>query len=126
MKIEVNNINESGMWFDLTPYISNTGLKQEEQDIDAPGSGRTMDGLMQRDRVAAKEKWSIVTIPLNTAAKKSIKAAIKPQFFKVRVTEDGESPYKITAYAGNRTSDFVIKKRSGKELWKLTFSLIER
>lgn len=126
MKIEINNMNQSGAWFDLTPYISNTGLSQEEQDIDAAGSGRTMDGLMQRNRVASKEKWPIVTIPVDTATKNAIKAAIKPQYFRVRITENGEAPYIKTMYAGNRTSNFIIKKRSGKELWKLSISLIER
>lgn len=125
MKIELNNTAMTSAWFDLTPYISNTGLRQEEEDIDAAGSGRTQDGVMQRSRVAEKEKWNIVTIPISGPVKRAIKAQIRPQFVSVRITEYGTKPYIITAYAGNRSTDFVIKKH-GKELWKLSFALIER
>jgi hypothetical protein len=57
MMLKINGV-------DFMPFIAKQGVKWQRNDIDAPNSGRTMDGMMQRGRVATKIRLDITCRPL--------------------------------------------------------------
>ena len=48
----VNNVN-------LLPYIQEDGLKWTRFDVEAPDTGRTLDGVMHRGRVTVKVRLDV-------------------------------------------------------------------
>ena len=51
---------------DITPYIKYQGVKWTRNDIDGPNAGRTLSGLMVRDRVATKIRLDITCRPITS------------------------------------------------------------
>jgi len=68
---------------DIVPYIAHRGLKWARNDIDAPNSGRTLDGLMHRGRVATKIRLDITCRPLKADELKTVLNAIYPEYVEV-------------------------------------------
>ena len=56
---------------DMIPFIAYQGLKWTRNDIDSPNSGRTLDGLMHRGRVATKIRLDITCRPLRAESQAS-------------------------------------------------------
>ena len=52
MTFKINNV-------DFSKYVASGGLKWSRNDIDSPNTGRTLDGLMHRGRVATKIRLDI-------------------------------------------------------------------
>ena len=113
---------------DLTPYVAFGGFKWQRSDIDAPNSGRSLDGMMHRGRVATKIRLDITCRPLYSAEAKTVLSAILPEWVTVTYTDpmEGKDVTK-TMYSNNNPASFSLKKRNGDELWGgITFPLIER
>ena len=113
---------------DITPYVAYNGLKWQRSDLDAPKSGRTLDGLMHRSRVASKIRLDITCRPLLGNEASIVLNAIYPEWVTVTYTDpmDGREVTK-TMYSNNNPASFLIKKRDGREYWGgITFPLIER
>lgn len=112
---------------DMTPYIAYGGLKWQRNDIDSPQTGRAMNGLMYRGRIATKIRLDI-TCRLLTAEELSIVLnAIYPEY--VTVTYDDPMYGNVTKimYSNNNPASYQILKPSGKEYWSgVTFPLVER
>ena len=111
----------------IVPYIKYHGVKWERSDIDGSDAGRTMDGVMQRNRVATKVRLDISCRPLTRAEASTVLTAIMPQFVQVTYTDPqlGTDTTK-TMYSNNNPATHLIK-RGNSELWEgITFPLIER
>ena len=111
----------------LVPYVKYNGVKWERSDIDGSDAGRTMDGVMQRNRVATKVRLDITCRPLTRAEASTVLTAIMPQFVSVTYTDPqlGTDTTK-TMYSNNNPATYLIKK-GNSELWDgITFPLIER
>ena len=124
MTIEINN---GSTWVDITPLIKYQGVSFSRNDIEAPDSGRTLDGLMHRGRIAVKEKMEISTRQLTRAQSASLQTLLYPETIQVRVT-----PYPrtnatatFTMYSNNVKTGYVIHRENGEDLQELTFPLIE-
>lgn len=124
MTIEINN---GSTWVDITPLIKYQGVSFSRNDIEAPDSGRTLDGLMHRGRIAVKEKMEISTRQLTRAQSASLQTLLYPETIQVRVT-----PYPrtnatatFTMYSNNVKTSYVIHRENGEDLQELTFPLIE-
>lgn len=111
---------------DITKYIKYQGVSFSRQDIEAPDSGRTLDGLMHRGRVAIKEKIEISTVPLTKTEMSTILALIEPETFSVTV-----NPYPrtnasktMTMYSNNVKMSYIIH-RPNDDVQSITFPLVE-
>lgn len=112
----------------LLPYLATEGIKWQRNDLDAPDSGRTLDGVMHRSRVASKVTLEITCRPLTTSEARVVLAAIYPEFVTV-VYDDpqlGTTSTK-TMYSNNNPATFAQQQTDGTYLWKgITFPLIEQ
>ena len=111
----------------ILPYIAYKGIKWSRNDIDGPDAGRTMDGEMQRMRVATKIRLDITCKPLTTAEASVVLNAILPEYVTV-VYDDPMAGTTVTKtmYANNNPANFLLHRQSD-DLWEgITFPLVER
>ena len=112
---------------DITPFIASGGIKWSRNDIEAPNTGRTMDGTMMRGRVTTKIRLDITCIPLVASDLSTVLNAIYPEFVNVRYTDPMYGTRIVTMYSNNNPASFLVKKPNGDEYWTgITFPLIER
>lgn len=118
--LEIDNV-------DITPYIAYGGLEYLESDIDAADSGRTMDAIMHRGRVASKTRLDVQCRPLNDTELKTVLEAIMPEWVTVKY-HDGITNTTVTKtmYSNNRKYSYVQKRKDGSVLWNVSFPLIEQ
>ena len=89
----VNSVN-------ILPYIADGGLVIEENDLDAEGSGRTLDGVMHRILVARKDKHAIKCRPLTTEEANVVLQAISGTNTGIVAVSTNMHP-KYGTYSGN-------------------------
>lgn len=120
MTLLINNV-------DMIPYIALGGIKWQRNDIDAPNTGRTLDGTMMRGRVTTKIRLDITCRPLTKAELSTVLNTIYPEF--VTVTYDDPMYGRVikTMYSNNNPATFLMINSKGEETWNgITFPLIER
>lgn len=112
---------------DFMPFIAKQGVKWQRNDIDAPNSGRTMDGMMQRGRVATKIRLDITCRPLTADEARLVLNTILPEYVSVDYYDpmSGER-YGVTMYSNNNPASFLIEKPDDDWWSGITFPLIER
>lgn len=113
---------------EITDYIAYNGLKRSRNDIDSPDSGRTLDGLMHRVRVATKLRWDVTCRPLKADELALIERLIMPVWISVTIVGDAYyGTWTRTCYANNTAAEYLIRKPDGDQYWGgVTFPLIER
>ena len=112
---------------DITPFIAFNGLKWSRHDIDGPNAGRTLSGLMIRDRVATKIRLDIKCRPLNQTDLYLLLTTISPEFVSVTYDDPMEGPTTKTMYANNNEATFFKQKDDNTEIWTdISFPLVER
>lgn len=112
---------------DVTKLIAAKGVKWTRQDVDASTAGRTMDGVMQRARVATKVRLDIKCAPLTTAQMQMVQKLIEPEFVTVEYLDVREGKVTKTMYSNNFSTEMVLTQIDGKHYWgEFTFPLIER
>ena len=113
---------------DMTPYIASRGVKWQRSDLDAPGSGRGLDGKLMRNRVASKVRLDVTCTPLTADKASIVLTAIMPQWVSVTYTDPqlGRDVTK-TMYSNNNPASYLMKRPDGTEYWDgITFPLIEQ
>ena len=98
------------------------------QDVSSPDSGRTLDGLMQKERVTQKVKIELEWLGVNDEDASTILTAFDPEY--VDVTYHDTKTNAIT------TKNFYTGDRKGATYWwddngsftytSITFNIIER
>ena len=112
---------------DMTPYIAYGGLKWSRNDIEAPNTGRAMNGLMYRGRVATKIRLDITCRLLKADELRTVLQTIYPEFVSVTYDDPMYGRVTKTMYSNNNPASYQIKKPNGTEYWSgVTFPLIER
>lgn len=112
---------------DITGYIASGGIKWQRNDIEAPNTGRTMDGSMQRGRVATKIRMDITCRPLKKTELQIVLNLILPEFVTVQYDDPMYGQVVKTMYSNNNPATFLMIKPNGEEWWNgVTFPLIER
>lgn len=112
---------------DITPYIAYGGLKWTRSDIDSPETGRAMNGLMYRGRVATKIRLDVTCRLLKSEELRTVLNLILPEYVTVTYDDPMYGIVTKTMYANNNPAVYQIKKPSGEEYWSgVTFPLIER
>ena len=112
---------------DITPYIAYQGVQWKRNDVDGPSAGRTLSGLMIRDRVATKIRMDITCRPLTLSEARTILNLLMPEFISVTYDDPMDGTVTRTMYSNNNGANFMLKKPSGDEYWNnFTFPLVER
>lgn len=112
---------------EITDYIAFQGLKRGRSDIDSPNSGRTLDGIMHRGRVATKIRWDLTCRPLTADELQIIEGLIMPEYITVRIEGDPHyGTWQRKCYANNTSSEYLIRRSDGRQYWGgVTFPIIE-
>lgn len=112
---------------DLTPYIAYQGVKWQRSDLDSEEAGRTLDGVMHRDRVASKRRLDVTLRPVTTSEASTILSAIAPEWVSVTFTDpETGSDVTKTMYSNNIPATYCVKKGSVDYWSGITFPLIEQ
>ena len=127
---------------DITNYIAHNGVKWQRYDVDGPNAGRSISGLMIRDRVATKIRLDITCRPLYKDELHTLLNLILPEFVTVTYEDPMYGLVSKTMYANNNNASFLLRKEpiktdrwwmcrgstpEPKELWSdITFPLVER
>lgn len=112
---------------DVTPYIAYQGVKWSRNDIDSVNTGRAMDGLMYRGRIATKIRLDITCRPLTADELRLLLNLIYPEYVQVTYDDPMYGRVTKTMYSNNNPATYLIRRRTGIELWSgITFPLIER
>ena len=124
MNVYIKDSNNS--WYDITKWIAYQGISFSRNDVEAPDSGRTLDGIMHRGRIAVKEKITIKTVPMSKTDVSTLCALLYPETIQVKV-----NPYPGTnaskefdMYSNNVKTGYVIH-RTNDDIQNLEFPLIE-
>lgn len=113
---------------DMTPYVAFRGFKWTRNDIDGPDAGRTMSGLMMRERVSTKIRLDITCRPLLLQESQIVLSAIMPEYVTVTYTDPQMGGIVTkTMYSNNNPASYCIKKSDNREYWDgIEFPLVER
>lgn len=95
---------------DITPYIAHQGVQWSRNDVDGPNAGRTMSGLMIRDRVATKIRLDITCRPLKNDELRTLLNLILPVFVSVTYDDPMQGVVTKTMYANNNEAQFLFKR----------------
>lgn len=112
---------------DITPYIAENGVEWQRNDLDGPNAGRTLSGLLIRDRVGIKTTLKITCRPMTSAQIATILQLIEPEWVKVKFTDPTtNSVVTKTMYSNN--VPLTLRNTDGlKDQWTgLNFPLIEQ
>lgn len=112
---------------DMTPFVAYGGFKWQRYDVDDPNTGRSLDGLMYRGRVATKIRLDITCKPLIAEDLHTVLNLILPEYVTVVYDDPMYGRTTKTMYSNNNPASYLIKKPSGLEYWSgITFPLVER
>ena len=112
---------------DITPYIAYNGVKWSRNDVDGPNTGRTMSGLMVRDRVATKIRLDVTCRPLTGPQLQTLLNILLPVFVQVTYEDPMYGLVTKTMYANNNPATFFKQKDDNTEIWTdISFPLVER
>ena len=125
IKIAIYRFTVNGI--SLLNYLAEDGIKWTRFDVEAPDTGRTLDGVMHRRRVASKVRLDITCRPLKDAEAMAVLSAIKPEFVTVRYIDPQDGSVTRTMYSNNIPTICATVNPDGTAFWKgLSFPLIER
>ena len=111
----------------IVNYIAEDGIKWQRNDVESEDAGRTLDGVMHRDRVASKVRLDIKCRPLTSSEAMAVLGAIKPEFVTVRYIDPQDGSVTRTMYSNNIPALCATVNPDGTAVWKgLEFPLIER
>lgn len=121
-------IGTGGSAVDMVPYVAHDdGFKWQRYDIDDPNTGRTLDGLMHRGRVATKIRLDIKCRPLTATELNTVLNAILPEYVTVTYSDPMLGLVTKTMYSNNNPATHALLKPDGTEWWDgITFPLVER
>lgn len=113
---------------DLRAYIQDSGLEWQRNDLDGPNAGRTLSGLLIRDRVAIKATLKVTCRPLNGAQLATILQLIEPEWVQVTYTNPvTNTDITKTMYSNNVPVTLRNVDDNGVCVYTgLSFPLIER
>ncbi len=114
---------------DLLPYVAENGIRWTRFDVEAPDTGRTLDGVMHRGRVAKKVRLDVSCRPLLSSEAAVVLAAIEPEYVTVQYVDPMDGLTVKTMYSNNIpvTCSTVFDDVDRTARWRdLTFPLVER
>lgn len=108
-------------------YLQEDGLTWTRNDIDGPNAGRSISGLMIRDRVTTKIRLDATCRPLTQGECALILNAILPEYVTVHYIDPMDGDVTRTMYSNNNPAVFSTVYDDGTVRFTgITFPLIER
>lgn len=84
---------------DYTAFLMEEGLSPVREDLDADGSGRNLlDGLMYRNRITDKDKWTTKWMNLPETIMLSLANDIKPEYVSITMLDPDTNRYVTKTY----------------------------
>lgn len=121
-------IGTGGEAVDMVPYVAHDdGFKWQRYDIDSPETGRALNGLMYRGRVATKIRLDIKCRPLTATELNTVLNAILPEYVTVTYSDPMYGTVTKTMYSNNNPAVHALTYPDGTEWWSgISFPLVER
>ena len=112
---------------DVTNMVAEKGFQWERNDIDAPNSGRNMNGTMRRKIVTTKDKISVTCRNgLTEAELTALTTALAPQTVSVTYYCPGTASVTTKTFYGSKIQSGVVMDLGARMLFDgIQFSLIE-
>ena len=112
---------------DILPYVAYDGLKYTRSDLDGPNAGRTMDGIMHRDRIASKIRWDVTCRLLSAEELAVVLTLIEPEFVTVTFTNPQTAQVVTKQMYSNNVPTKLAFAKQGDTWWtEFSFPLIEQ
>lgn len=106
-----------------TPSVFNYSL----QDVSDSASGRTLDALMHKNRIAQKIKISLSWNSPTPDETSAILKAFNPEYIMVKYPDAKENQYVTKEfYVGDRSAPIKIWAIGNKRYSQVSFDIIER
>lgn len=120
-------VEYNSSWVDITAYIKFEGADFGRHDVEAPDAGRDMAGLMHRGRVAIKERVDLQTIPIDNTVTALLHSYVEPETVQFRITPyPSTNAAKImTLYSNEVKTHYLIHRSDGRDIYTMTFPLVE-
>lgn len=113
--------------FDITRYISADGFQLSENDLDSPKSGRTLDSMMHRGKVAEKKRADIKLVPVKKEVLDLIMPHLRKEYFSCSTDLFSGGRVNMQMYNSTRKYGVAIVDTEGKVWYKDTaFNIIQR
>ena len=112
---------------DITRYIEE--IKWSDNDLDGPNSGRTLDTIMQRNKLGSKHRADIKLTAVDSQTAYTIISQLKNQYFtcETDLIPDSFGGQSLTMYNSTRSGNISIINTQGKVIHKdISFNIIER
>lgn len=111
---------------DFTDLLPEGAIAWSRNDLDSDETGRTLDGIMHRTRIAIKRKLSISTRRLTTEEVLGLNSALQNPFISVTYLDPLDGMTTKTFYGSTVESTTQISM-DGETYWTgTTFNLIEK
>lgn len=112
---------------DITRLIESGGFHWERNDIDAPNSGRDMNGTMRRAIVATKDKLEIACRAITVSELQVLTSLLAPNVVSVTYYCPGDAAIRsnVKFYSSKINSGVVMDVGNAIVLDDIKFSLIE-
>ena len=112
---------------DITDWVEENGIKWTRNDLDGPNAGRTLTGLMIRDRVAVKIKLQVTCKNLVGEDLQTLLNLIFPVYVNVTYDDPLYGRVTKTMYSNNNAATLGHIDSSGNRRWNsISFPLIEQ
>ena len=112
---------------DILKYVASDGLKYTRSDLDGPNAGRTLDGVMHRDRISSKIRWDVTCKLLKEEELAIVLSLIEPEFVTVEYTDlQTRQVVTKTMYSNNVPTSLAFAYDGGSWWTSFTFPLIEK
>lgn len=113
---------------DIVPYIAYGGFQWQRADVDGPGAGMDLSGILRRNRVRTRRRLDVTCRPLKSNEVSIVLTAIMPEWVTVRYydVQEGQIVTRVM-YSNNNPASYLQRHRNGDEWWGgVTFPLIEQ
>lgn len=111
---------------DILPYVAEDGIEWQRNDLDGPNAGRSLSGLLIRDRVAIKATLKITCRPLTGAQLATVLSLIEPEWVTVVYTDPTTNAAATKTMYSNNVPATLHNSNGTVDTWTgLSFPLIE-
>lgn len=111
---------------DFSSYVNGDGYKWERNDIDAPNSGRDMNGTMRRRVIARKDKLMVTCRSLKSSQLSTLVNALSSGYVQVTYTVPGQSATRTGTFYNSKKSAGIVQDIGTEKLYSgVSFDLIE-
>lgn len=113
---------------DYTDYIADEGLQPSKNDLDADGSGRNLlDGLMYRNRIATKDKWTVSFLRLDEAVMSELLTDMDADYVSITMLDPKVNRMVTRTYYCSTINAGVQRYIGGRTVYDgVTFNITER